>query len=68
MALSSHLVSNEHHDAADVGLVAGIDGALGTALVFRAQGPAPVALGEAPHHGLPAARRVADRDQATNTA
>ena len=60
----SDLVADEHHDAPDVGLVAGVDGALGTALVLSAQDPAPVALDEASDDGLTAARGVAHRDQA----
>ena len=41
----SDRVSYEHHDAADVGLIGGVDGALGAALVERAQDPAPVGRG-----------------------
>ncbi len=48
----SDRISNEHHDAPDAGLVAGVDGALGAAAVERAQEPTPVAAG------------VAHRDQA----
>ena len=60
----SDRISHEHHDAADVGLVAGVDGALGAALVERAQDPAPVALDEESDDGLPAALGVAHRDEA----
>ena len=42
----SDRVSHEHHDATDVGFVAGVDGALGAALVERAQDPAPIAHDE----------------------
>ena len=40
--------SNEHHDALDIVLVAGVDDALRNALVERAQGATPVALDEEP--------------------
>ena len=49
----SNRVSDEHYDAPDVGFVAGVDGALGAALIERAQDPAPVALDEEPDDGFP---------------
>ena len=64
MALSSDLVSDEHHDTPDVSLVIGVDGALRETLVFSAQGPVPVTLDEASDDSAPAERRVTDRDQA----
>ena len=60
----SDRVSHEHHDAPDVGPVAGVDGALGAAPVERAQDPAPVALDEEADEGLTAAPGVANRNQA----
>ena len=57
-------VSHGHYHAPDVGFVAGVDGALGAALVEHAQNPAPVALDEEPDDGFPAATGIADRDQA----
>ena len=44
-------------DAPDVGFVAGVDGALGAAVVECAQEPAPVALDEETDDGVPAALR-----------
>ena len=61
-------VSHERHDAADVGFVAGVDGALGAALVERAQDPASDALDEEPDDDFPAAPGVAHRDQAPSAA
>jgi len=51
----SDRVSHEHYDAPDLGFVTGINGALGAALVERAQDPASVALGEESDDGVPAA-------------
>jgi len=50
-------------DAPDVGFVVGVDGALGPALIERAQGPAPVKFDVEPDDGLPAAPGVAHRVQ-----
>ena len=61
----SDCVSHECHDATDVGFVGGVDGALGAALVERAQNPASVALDEEPDDGFPAARKVVNRDLAS---
>ena len=44
--------------------VVGVDGALGAALVERAQDPAPVAFDEEPDDGFPDAPGIAHRDEA----
>ena len=59
----SDRATHKHHDAPDVGFVAGVDGALGAALVERAQDPAPLALDKEPDDSFPAAPQVAHRDQ-----
>ena len=59
----SDRVPHEHHDAPDVGFVAGVNGALGAALVERAQDPAPVTLDAEPDDGFPVAPGVTRRVQ-----
>ena len=61
----SDRVSREHHDAPDIGFVAGVDGAPGAAVVEGAQDPASVALDEEPDDGLLAAPGVLNRTRAS---
>ena len=61
----SDRIAHEHYDAADVGLVAGVDDALRDALDERAQGAVPVALDEETDDSLTAAPGVTHRDEAS---